>query len=91
MFLSYSYVVYRKTNLMHNLLLTYFVNLYMFRAYLGPSSRGKLYVYNSWYLSFFLDNCLVSWLTKYVYTKSNLCIKLVFLYTIISRCTVKKT
>jgi len=25
---------------MHNLLLAYFVNLYMFRAYLGPSSGG---------------------------------------------------
>jgi len=25
---------------MHNLLLVYFVNLYMFRAYLGPSSGG---------------------------------------------------
>jgi len=31
-------VVQRKTNLMHNLFLAYFVNLYMFRAYLGPSS-----------------------------------------------------
>jgi len=30
----------RKTNLMHNLFLVYFVNLYMFRAYLGPSSGG---------------------------------------------------
>ena len=28
----------KKTNLMHNLFLAYFVNLYMFRAYLGPSS-----------------------------------------------------
>ena len=25
---------------MHNLYLVYFVNLYMFRAYLGPSSGG---------------------------------------------------
>jgi len=30
--------VLRKTNLMHNLFLVHFVNLYMFRAYLGPSS-----------------------------------------------------
>ena len=30
----------RKTNLMHNLFLVNFVNLYMFRAYLGPSSGG---------------------------------------------------
>ena len=32
--------VYRKTNLMHNLFLVYFVNLYMFLANLGPSSGG---------------------------------------------------
>jgi hypothetical protein len=30
----------KKPNLMHNLFLVYFVNLYMFRAYLGPSSGG---------------------------------------------------
>ena len=30
----------RKTNLMHKLFLVYFVNLYMFREYLDPSSRG---------------------------------------------------
>jgi len=30
----------KQTNLMHNLFLVYFVNLYMFRAYLGPSSGG---------------------------------------------------
>jgi len=47
---------------MHNLFLVYFVNFYMFRAYLGPSSGGKPYVYNSWYLLFFLDDCLLSWL-----------------------------
>jgi hypothetical protein len=39
---------------MHNLFLVYFVNLYMFRAYLGPSSGGTTYVYNNWYLLFFL-------------------------------------
>jgi hypothetical protein len=33
-------IVLKKTNLMHNLFLVYFVNLYMFRAYLGPSSGG---------------------------------------------------
>ena len=33
-------IVQRKTNSMHNLFLVYFVNLYMFRAYLGPSSGG---------------------------------------------------
>jgi hypothetical protein len=30
----------RKPNLMHNLFLVYFINLYMFRAYLSPSSGG---------------------------------------------------
>ena len=30
----------KKINLMHNLFLVYFVNLYMFRAYLDPSSGG---------------------------------------------------
>ena len=33
-------VVERKTNLIYNLFLVYFVNLYMFRAYLGPPSTG---------------------------------------------------
>jgi hypothetical protein len=33
-------IVWIKTNLMHNLFLVYFVNLCMFRAYLGPSSGG---------------------------------------------------
>jgi hypothetical protein len=33
-------VMLRKTNLMHNSFLVYFVNLYMFRAYLGPSLGG---------------------------------------------------
>jgi len=35
-------IVKRKPNLMHNLSLVYFVNLYMFRAYLGPSSGGTI-------------------------------------------------
>ena len=47
---------------MHNLFLVYFVNLYMFRAYLGPSPGGFPYVYKNWYLLFFLDDCLLSWL-----------------------------
>jgi len=48
---------------MHNLFLVYFINLYMFRAYLGPSSGGTPYGYNSWYLLFFfLDDSLLSWL-----------------------------
>jgi len=32
--------VKKETNLMHNLLLVYFINLFMFRAYLSPSSGG---------------------------------------------------
>jgi len=47
---------------MHNLFLVYFVNLYMFRVYLGPSSGGTSYVYNNWYSLFLLDDCLLSWL-----------------------------
>jgi len=37
---SCSFLVKRRTNLMYNFFLVYFVNLYMFRAYLGPSSGG---------------------------------------------------
>jgi len=33
-------IVSRNTNFMHNLFLVYFVGLYMFRAYQGPSSGG---------------------------------------------------
>ena len=33
-------IMYRETNLMHNLFFVCSVNLYMFRAYLGPSSGG---------------------------------------------------
>ena len=33
-------MVQRKANLIHKLFLVYFVNLYTFRAYLGPSSGG---------------------------------------------------
>jgi len=33
-------IVWRKTNLMHNLFWVYFVTLYMFRAYLGQLSWG---------------------------------------------------
>jgi len=45
---------------MHNLFLAYFVNLHMFRAYIGPLSEVQPYVYNNWYLLFFLENCFLS-------------------------------
>jgi len=35
-----SFLVQRRTNLMHNSFLVYFVSLYIFWAYLGPSSGG---------------------------------------------------
>ena len=47
---------------MLNLFLVYFVNFYIFRAYLCPSSGGTTYVYNNLYLLFFLDDSLLSWL-----------------------------
>ena len=50
----------RKTNLMHNLFLVYFVNLYMFRAYLGPSSGGTTVCIQQLVLIIFLDDCVLS-------------------------------
>ena len=47
---------------MLELFLVYFVKLYKFRKYLGPSSGGKPYVNNNWYILFFIDDCLFSWL-----------------------------
>jgi len=75
---------------MHNLFLVYFVNRYMFRAFLCPSSGGitvciqQLVLILFWWMSVVLDNRQSS-------KKNTFCIKLVFLYTIISRCTVKET
>ena len=66
---------------MHNLFLVYFINLYMLRAYLGPSSGGTTCVYNNWYLLFFLDDCLLTWLDWNFSLKNKFCIKFVFLYT----------
>jgi len=60
---------------MHNLFLLYFVKLYTFRAYLGPSSGGT--------------TVCIQQLVLII--KNNLCFKLVFLHTIISRRTVNKT
>jgi len=63
---------------MHNLFLVYFVNLYMFRAYLDSSSGGKTVCVQQLILTvlFFLDESIVL---------------VGFQYTIISRYTVKKT
>jgi len=106
---------------MHNLLVAYFVNLYMFRAYLGPSSGGTSAFIQQFVLtilfrclSVVLDsnpsgtadshlkiiistNCFIHTVvppddgTRYARnmyrmtknTTNMLCIKLIFLYTII--------
>ena len=34
----------------------------MFRAYLGPSSGDKPYVYKNWYLLFFVDDFCPGWI-----------------------------
>ena len=52
---------------MHNLFLVYFVNLYMFRAYLGPSSGGitvciqqlVLIILKRQSASFVVSNCCI--------------------------------
>jgi hypothetical protein len=46
---------------MHNLFLVNFVKLYMFRAYLGPSSGGTTVCIQQLVLIIFLDDCLLSW------------------------------
>ena len=56
---SYYLIVYRKANLMHKLFLVYFVKLYMFRTYLGPSSGGKTICIQHWVL---LYDCMLCWL-----------------------------
>jgi hypothetical protein len=81
---------------MHNLFLVYFVNLYMFRAYLGPSS-GDTTVCVQQLVLILLDDCCPTRTVvppddgpRYArnmyrlteYTKNKLYIKLVFLYTI---------
>jgi len=70
---------------MHNLFLVYFVNLYTFRACLGPSSGGIIntncYIHTAVHPDDRLRHARnMYWLMKY--TKNKLCIKLVFLYTI---------
>jgi len=41
----------KKTKLMHNLFLVYFINPDMFRAYLGPSSGGTTVYIQQWVLT----------------------------------------
>jgi len=55
-------IVSRKTNLLRSLFLVYFVHLYMFRWYLGPSSGGTTVCIHQLVLLFFLDDRLLSWL-----------------------------
>jgi len=71
---------------MHNLLLVYFVNLYMFRAYLGPSSGGTTVRIQHLVLII-----LVRWLSVVLVGLEIQPEQQVFLYTIILRCTVNKT
>jgi len=46
------------------LFLVYFVNLYMFRAYLGPSSGGTTVCTQQLVYIFLLDDCMLSWLDR---------------------------
>jgi hypothetical protein len=69
--------------LIHNLFLVYFVHLYMFRAYPGPSSGGTTLCIQQLILIIFDQGCeWVLFRLEPKYTKNMLCIKLVFLYTI---------
>jgi len=54
---------------MHNLFLVYSVNLYMFRAYLGPSSGGTTICIQQLVLIILLDDCLLSWLDWIVHVQ----------------------
>jgi len=54
-------IVLRKPNLLHNLLLVYFVILYTFRAHLGPSSGGTTVCIQQFVL-ILLNDYLLSWL-----------------------------
>jgi hypothetical protein len=47
---------------MHSLFFLYFVDLYMFRAYLGPSSGGTTVCIQQVVLIILLDDCLLFWL-----------------------------
>jgi len=49
-----------KTNLVHSFTLSIFINIYMFRATICPSSEKNNYVFcDTWYLVFCVDDCLV--------------------------------
>jgi len=56
---------------MHNIFLVYFVNLYMFRAYLGPSSGGTTVCTQQPVFIIRLDDCLLSWLDCYCSSNPN--------------------
>jgi len=45
-----------------NIKLVYFVNLYTFRAYLGPSPGGTTVCTQQVILTVLLNDCLLSWL-----------------------------
>jgi len=68
---------------MHKLFLVYFVRLHVSDPPLG----GTTPCIQQLVCIIILVDCCPGWIG----IKNNLCIKLVFLYTIISRCTVNKT
>ena len=78
----------KKNQLMYNLFLLYFFSLYMFRAYLGHLSGGTTVWIRQLVLTVLFRRLSV---VQGQYAKSKLCIKLDFLYTIISRWTFNKT
>ena len=64
-------IVKRKTNLMHNLFLEYFVNFYMFRAYIGPSSGGTT-VYIQQFVLIIPFRWTFSWMEQSIQDNSHL-------------------
>jgi hypothetical protein len=64
-------IVFKKANLMHNLFLVYFDNLYMFRAYLGPSSGGKTVCIQKSVIIILFRLLSMSWLDYHLKRKIN--------------------
>jgi len=64
---------------MYNLFLVYFVNLYMFRAYLGPSSGGTTVCIQQLVLTIHF-RCMLSWLDNRQSSKKNNKYQLLYTY-----------